>query len=95
MPDAGDHGQSIESQASGTDPAATTKGNTQMNPDDNVMPTLIGVTPPPPVHSVNECQGEETCLVHGHDYEHIVTGAGDLVQIICSCCGRAWRVEET
>lgn len=54
-----------------------------MNPD-HPMPTLTGIVPPPP----------ENCLVHGHDYEHIVTGAGDLIKITCPTCGRTWKVEE-
>lgn len=90
-PAAGDHGQSTDSPTSGDSPAVTTKESTlTTSPEQNPMPTLTGVVPPPPVHTVNE----EDCLVHGHDYEHIVTGEGDLIAITCPRCKRAWRVEE-
>lgn len=36
---------------------------------------------------------EERCRMDGHDFEHVVTITGELVCVICGCCGRAWKAE--
>lgn len=35
------------------------------------------------------------CAVDGHDYEHVVSGSGELLKITCGACSSAWRVEPT
>jgi len=39
-------------------------------------------------------QAEVDCARHGHDYEHIVNMAGELLRLVCARCGRAWGVIE-
>lgn len=36
----------------------------------------------------------EGCAQWGHEYEHIINLAGDLIRITCYRCGKTWKVEE-
>lgn len=34
------------------------------------------------------------CDLHGHDFEFLVSGAGDLTGMLCGRCGQRWRTEK-
>lgn len=29
----------------------------------------------------------------GHSFDHIVTGAGELLRVLCANCGKSWNVK--
>ena len=50
----------------------------------------VGVVPAPP----EQPRLEHSCARDGHIFEHIVTGDGELLNILCTACHRQWNVEE-
>lgn len=37
---------------------------------------------------------QEYCARHGHEYEQIINGRGDLIALSCGRCDKGWKVEE-
>lgn len=55
-----------------------------------VKPVSIEHIPAEVIEAVRLHDRQRQCSANGHDYQHLVNGTGELLQVHCGCCGRTW-----